>query len=177
MPDPIHCREALYRKVVCASFEETLGVHDMELINYVVRMLCGFTRAEELYKLRDSHGRSIEELEEMLRASDPVFGTASSFQAERAARKLIGDYALYVAGMFPETTLRGPYSQPSLGELIRVGKESYFIVSLFRQGEDAAEAKLYARLSEAFDRCVLGLALVRDKLTPELMLPRPVCVR
>lgn len=175
MPD--HPRERLFHEAVHVSLEETLGLHDAEIVAYMARMLCGFTAPADLYKLRDLHDRPIERLEEMLRAADPVYGMAASFDAERAARKQIGDYALFVAGMFPEATLNGPYSQPSLGELIHVGKESYFIVSLFEWKEYAAEAPLYARLSEAFERCVLGLALVRDQLAPDQMLPRPVCVR
>ena len=43
-----------------------------------------------------------EELDAMMLASDPVNGTAPSFDAERAMRKYIGDYALFVAGMVPE---------------------------------------------------------------------------
>ena len=43
-------------------------------------------------------------LEEMVLAADPVHGTAASFDAERALRKHIGDYALFVAGMYPEAT-------------------------------------------------------------------------
>ncbi len=35
-------------------------------------------------------------------AADPVNGTAASFDAERAMRKYIGDYALFVGGMYPE---------------------------------------------------------------------------
>ena len=177
MPEPIHPFEPHFRRAVQTSFEETLGLRDREIGEYVTKMLCGFSKPSDLYKLRDPAGRPIEELEEMLWASDPVYGMAASFEAERNARKLIGDYALYVAGMFPEATLLGPLSQPSLGELIHIGKESYHIVSLFNQGEHTREAKLFARLTDAFERCVLGLALVRDKLTPEQMLPRPLCVR
>jgi hypothetical protein len=174
---PVHPLEMIYRDAVHSSLIENLGLQDHEIVHYLTQMLCGFSEAENLYKLRNHLGQPIQELEEMLWAADPVFGTAPSFEAEREARRKIGDYALFVAGMFPEATLHGPYSQPSLGELIHIGKESYWIVSLFNQGEHARDAKLYARLSESFERCVLGLALVRDQLTPDQMLPRPACVR
>ena len=71
-----------------------------------------------------SKGHPIEELEAMLLAADPVNGTAPSFDAERSVRKYIGDYALFVSGMYPEAMApgnrRGPH--PSLGELIRHGQ-------------------------------------------------------
>jgi hypothetical protein len=122
-------------------------------------------------------GRPIAELEEMLNAADPVHGTASSFDAERALRKHIGDYALFVAGMYPEATeshrrLRRHY--PSLEELIQAGKESYFIVSQFNLFEYEQEAPLFARLSDRFERCILGLTLVREELgtrKPKLLPP------
>jgi len=112
----------------------------------------------------------------MMVAADPVHGTAPSFDAERAVRKHIGDYALFVAGMYPEATdsaRRHRRHRPSLGELICAGKESYFIVSQFNLFEYEQEAPLFARLSDSFERCILGLTLVRDELGPRkpLMLP------
>jgi hypothetical protein len=121
-------------------------------------------------------GRPIDELEELLTASDPVNGTAPSFDAERALRKHIGDYALFVAGMYPEamgSNRRIRRHNPSLGELIHAGKESYFIVSQFNLFEYEQEAPLFARLSDRFERCILGLTLVREELEGRkpLMLP------
>jgi hypothetical protein len=115
----------------------------------------------------------------MMLAADPVHGSASSFDAERAIRKHIGDYALFVAGMYPEamdSDRRHRRHRPSLGELINAGKESYFIVSQFNLCEYEQEAPLFARLSDRFERCILGLALVREELAPRkpLMLPPQV---
>ena len=110
-------------------------------------------------------------------AADPINGTAPSFDAERSVRKYIGDYSLFVSGMYPEAMApgshrRGPH--PSLGELIRAGKESYFIVSQFNLFEYEQEAPLFARLSDWFERCILGLALVRDDLNKRKVLPLPL---
>jgi hypothetical protein len=169
----VHPLEPFFRQAVRFSYEETLGLNDPEMTAYVAQMLCGFTQAEDLYKVRDEWNQPIEDLEGMLKAADPVYGTALSFDAERAARKAIGDYTLFVAGMYPEATLSGPHFHPSVGELIQVGKESYTIVSKFNLFEYEAEAPLFARLAAGFERCVLGLALVRDQLGPGQLLPRP----
>ena len=88
---------------------------------------------------------------------------------ERALRKYIGDYTLFVGGMYPEATgsdRRRRRHQPSLDELIRAGKESYYIVSQFNLFEYEQEAPLFARLSDGFERCSLGLTLVREDLGP-----------
>src|SRR5580698_11222707 len=174
-----HPLEPFFQQAVRNSYEGKLGLHDPDVTGYIARLLCEFTESDNLYKVRDETGRPIAELEEMLTASDPVHGTAPSFDAERALRKHIGDYALFVGGMYPEAmgaNRRTRRHQPSLGELIQAGKESYFIVSQFNLFEYEQEAPLFARLSDRFERCILGLTLVREELGPRkpLMLPPTV---
>ncbi len=162
-----HPLEPFFQQVVRNSYEGKLGMHDPDVTGYVAHLLCEFSEAGNLYKVRDEAGRPIEELAEMVRAADPVNGTAASFDEERALRKHIGDYSLFVAGMYPEAVgsdRRLRHHQPSLEELIRAGKESYYIVSQFNLFEYAQEAPLFARLSDRFERWLLGLTLVREEL-------------
>jgi hypothetical protein len=164
-----HPLEPFFQQAVRNSYDGRLGLNDPDVTNYVARLLCEFSEAENLYRVRDEMGRPIEELEEMMVAADPVHGTAASFDEERALRKHIGDYALFVAGMYPEAMGSGRRMRrhvPTLDELIRTGKESYFIVSQFNLFEYEQEAPLFARLSDRFERCILGLTLVREELTP-----------
>jgi len=161
------------------SYEGKLGLNDPDVTAYVARLLCEFSTSDKLYSVRDESGHPIDKLEEMVEAADPVNGPAASFDEERALRKHIGDYALFVAGMYPEamgSSRRRRRHQPSLGELIHVGKESYYIVSQFNLFEYESEAALFARLSDSFERCILGLTLVREEIGPrkKLMLPPPV---
>jgi hypothetical protein len=171
-----HPLESFFQHMVRNSYEGKLGLHDPDLTAYVARLLCEFSQTDKLYKVRDAMGRPLSELTEMMDAADPVFGAASSFDAERAVRKHIGDYALFVAGMYPEAAGSGHRhrrQQPTLGELINAGKESYFIVSQFNLFEYEQEAPLFARLSGEFERCILGLKLVRDEMQPVKLLPPP----
>jgi hypothetical protein len=174
-----HPLEPFFKQAVRNSYEGKLGLNDPDVTEYVARLLCEFSESDKLFLVRDEMGRPIEELTEMVQASDPVHGTATSFDAERALRKHIGDYALFVAGMYPEamgSNRRLRRHQPSLGELIQAGKESYYIVSQFNLFEYEQEAPLFARLSDRFERCILGLTLVREELGPRkpLMLPPQV---
>jgi len=175
-----HPLEPFFQQIVRNSYEGKLGLHDPDVTTYVARILCDFSQSDKLYSIRDAEGRPIEHLEEMERAADPVHGSASSFDAERALRKYIGDYSLFVAGMYPEATgasrrrrRRQPSPRHSLDELIRVGKQSYFIVSQFNLFEYEQEAPLFARLSSSFERLLLGLTLVRDDLGPRKPLQLP----
>jgi hypothetical protein len=171
-----HPLEPFFQQIVRNSYEGKLGLHDPDLTVYVARILCEFSQADKLYCIRDANGRPVEKLEEMERAADPIHGSAASFDAERALRKYIGDYALFVAGMYPQATgssRRLRRHQPSIEELIRAGKQSYFIVSQFNLFEYEEEAPLFARLSDSFERLLLGLTLVREDLGPRKPLQLP----
>jgi hypothetical protein len=173
---PFHPLEPFFQQAVRNSYEGKLGLNDPQVTSYVAHLLCEFSEADNLYQVRDEAGHPIDGLSQMINASDPIHGTAPSFDAERALRKHIGDYALFVAGMYPEAMAsdrRHRHRQPSLSELIHAGKESYYIVSQFNLFEYEQEAPLFARLSDRFERCILGLTLVREELGPRkpLMLP------
>jgi hypothetical protein len=64
--------------------------------------------------------------------------------------------------------------KPTLAELIRVGKESYYIVSQFNVFEYEKEAALYDQLSNSFEHCILGLAIARRDLWRAINPPAPV---
>jgi hypothetical protein len=161
-----HPLEPFFQQVVRNSYAGKLGIHDAAITNYVAGLLCEFSESDKLYKVRDEQGKPIQALDELVRAADPVHGTAASFDAERAVRKHIGDYALFVSGMYPESMdpWRRRFGQQSYDELVSVGKESYFIVSQFDIEEYADEAPMFRRLSGWFDRCIYGLRLVREEL-------------
>ena len=171
-----HPLEPYFHEAVRSSYEGRLGLSP-QITGYVARMLCDFTEAESLFRLRDSKGRPIQKLEEMIRASDPIRGTARSFIAERAIRKYIGDYALFLAGMCPEAIESDSSKsshKPTLAELIQAGKESYYIVSQFNVFEYEKEAPLYGQLSNSFEHCILGLAIARRELWRTINPPAPV---
>lgn len=165
MQTQAHPLEPFFHQAVRNNYEGKLGIYDPELTTYIARLLCEFTEAENILKVRDETGHSIEELRDMMQAADPIYGSASSFDTERSVRKYVGDYALFVAGMYPENSDARPHGHtPSLGELIQAGKESYYIVSQFNLFEYQEDAPLFTRLSDGFERCVLGLTLVREEL-------------
>jgi len=165
-----HPLEPFFQQMVRNSYTGKLGMHDTAINNYVAGLLCEFSEADKLYKVRDENGKPIHALEEMVQAADPVHGTAPSFDAERRVRKHIGDYALFVSGMYPESLeadalWRRRFGQKSYEELVSVGKESYYIVSQFDLEEYADEAPMFRRLAGWFDRCTYGLRLVREELS------------
>ena len=66
---------------------------DREVAAYVANLLIDFTHVDHLYRIRNSRGKRLEEVGEMLVESNPLLN-ATSFEREREVRKHIGDYAL-----------------------------------------------------------------------------------
>jgi hypothetical protein len=160
-----HSLRQLFHEVVSECYDERLGLRDAEISSYVADLLTEFCRAENIYRIRDAAGNPVREVGEMLLASDPVHGTASSFGEERERRKHIGDYTLFFTGMYPESMHRwGQQQRDNFFEMVQAGKESYYIVSQFDLFEYKQEAPFFARLSGSFEACIYGLNMVRGEL-------------
>src|SRR5205807_3241693 len=153
--------------LVSEHFASGVGVRDQEIAAYVSNMLVEFCDMEQLLKIRNTSGRGLDDVGELLLESDPIYGPAPSFDRERQVRKHIGDYTLFYTGMFPESVNnhRLRHSRlDSLVDFVKAGKESYYIVSKFEHFEYAKVAPLFARLSQEFERCVYGLNIVKNEL-------------
>ncbi len=139
---------------------------DPEVAAYVAGVLVDFTHVDQLYRIRNSKGKRLEDVGEMLLESNPLLG-AISFEREREVRKHIGDYTLFIAGMFPEfvaTLPRRGLRLDSIIDYVRAGKESYRIVGAFDEFEYRQAAPLFRRLAERFEYCVYGLNRVKTDL-------------
>jgi hypothetical protein len=160
-----HPLRQLFHDVVAGCYHRHSAIDDPELTSYVGDLLTEFTSADSLYRIRDTEGRPLTAVSEMVAASDPVFGNAASFDQERTVRRHIGDYALFATGMYPESVNLWKHSgAASFQEMVETGKESYYIVSTFDLFEYRDEAALFARLSHDFERCMNGLTKVREEL-------------
>jgi hypothetical protein len=158
----------MFHQMVRDCYATGVGIHDEELTAYVGDILTDFTTADKVYAIRDSNGRPLHSVDDLLAAADPVFGHAWSFTREREVRKHIGDYALFFTGMFPEAIHPSrrfvEKNSNSLLHMMQAGKESYYVVSQFNVFEYASEAPLFEKLTQHFEGCVFGLHLVRGEL-------------
>ena len=169
-----HSLRQLFHEVVSECYDSRLGLRDAEISSYVADLLTEFCRAENIYRIRDSAGNPVREVGEMLLASDPVHGTASSFGEERERRKHIGDYTLFFTGMYPESMHRwGQQDRENFYEMVQAGKESYYIVSQFDLFEYKQEAPFFGRLAGSFEACIYGLNMVRGELDRRKAIPAP----
>jgi len=155
--------KGLLEELVQHNFEENLHLLDRDVEAYVVDLLIRFSQTENIYRIRDARGKPLEDVGEMLIASNPLLEGAN-FDWEREVRKHIGDFTLFYAGLFPEAVNHWRLRRQRLDALldyVQTGKESYYIVSEFKQFEYKTSAPLFKKMSEEFERCVFGLNLVK----------------
>jgi hypothetical protein len=154
-------------ELVWRHFFEDVRLEEPQVATYVAAVLADFVRTENLYRIRNAQGKRLEDVGEMLVESNPLL-EAASFDREREVRKHVGDYTLFMTGLFPENVARIQKTRrPPLDafvDFVQAGKESYAVVSSFDQFEYKEEAPLFRRLSENFELCVVGLNLVKQDL-------------
>ncbi len=162
-----HPLQKMFVELVGRSYAQEIGIRDPQIVAYVAHLLTEFCDAEQLFKIRNTTGKPLNDVGEMMVESNPVFGPAPSFDRERQVRKHIGDYTLFFAGMFPESINHYRLRRDRLESLIdwmKAGKESYYIVSKFEYFEYAKVAPLFASLASHFEECVYGLNRVKNEL-------------
>jgi hypothetical protein len=158
----------LFAGLTQRTFAAHLGWPDPRVIEYLTDVLVEFVHVDRLYKIRDARGRRVEEVAELLAEGD-LLHRADSLERERTVHKHIGDYTLFMAGIFPEFVRRLQTSRPLVTpdaflDYVKVGKRSYWIVSEFAASSSEAAAPLFRKLSENFELCVYGLGYVRADL-------------
>lgn len=157
----------LLGELVWRHFFEDVRLEEPQVATYVTALLADFARTENLYRIRNAQGKRLEDVGEMLIESNPLL-EAASFDREREVRKHVGDYTLFMTGLFPESVAKARRARQlrldAFVDFVRAGKESYAIVSSFNQFEYNEEAPLFRRLSENFELCVVGLNLVKQDL-------------
>jgi hypothetical protein len=150
-----HPLRQMFRTLTEMSFEQ-VDLRDRDLMRYVADLLVDFVHIDHLYRRRDAQGRRLEYLVDMLldmRQQGPA--------DERETRKHIGDYTLFIVGLYPESlTRRRRAVSPEY--YIAQGKEAYWIVAEIDHAKPTAT--LFRKLSEHFEYCVTALNLEKTVL-------------
>lgn len=163
-----HPLRRLFGALTEKSFTEHLGWPDLNVTDYVSNLLVEFTHIDHLYRVRNKQGEPIEALVDLLYESEVLHG-AQSLAQERDVHRHIGDFTLFMAGIFPEYLRRLKtagliYHKDFLVDYVKTGKRSYGIVAQLEDRPDADGPPLYRKLSDNFELCVTGLGFVRSDL-------------
>lgn len=167
-----HPLRQLFGSLAEKVFAEKLGWPDFKVTEYVSTLLVDFTRSDQLYRIKDSRGASVEAVVELLYESE-VTHEAGSFEREREVHRHIGDFTLFMAGLFPEYLKRIKsagliYHKDFLIDYVKTGKRSYRMVAEFgdrpQDMDQHSSPPLFRKLAENFELCVLGLGYIRGDL-------------
>ncbi|MEK6613770.1 MAG: hypothetical protein AABZ66_02670, partial [Candidatus Binatota bacterium] len=77
-----------------------LGINDATVAQYVADVLTDFASTDSLYRIRSRAGKKSGSVVEILAEKQPETNEESRLLRERALRKYLGDYTLFMSGMF-----------------------------------------------------------------------------
>lgn len=166
---PHHPLRRFFNVLTERNFYEQLGWPDHHVIRYVADLLADFADMDRVYRFYDGSGRRRSGVADMLHVAE----TGASGLSERDAHRHVGDFTLFMMGLFPEHLTRlktriVSNSADALLDYVKVGKRSYRIVAELPDDEDAGDdPTLFRKLSEHFELCVAGLGCIRDDLRTE----------
>jgi hypothetical protein len=123
-----------------------LAVHDRSVVEYIAQVLADFAREENLFRLWDARGRKIESVIEMLAQSRPDLLTENFPHWEREVRKYIGDYTLFMTGIFRDYVFHEGFLDYYLTE----GEDSYHRVARLETDPFGSGAQLFRQLARGF---------------------------
>lgn len=165
---PRHPLRQLFGALTEKSFTEHLGWPDAKVASYVSNLLVDFTHTDQLYKIKNRQNQPVDSVVDLLFESE-VMLEAQSLDRERDVHRHIGDFTLFMAGLFPEYLRRLKtagliYHKDFLVDYMKTGKRSYGIVAQIGRDDEGTSLPLFQKLSENFELCVTGLGFVRSDL-------------
>jgi hypothetical protein len=109
-----------FLKMVRQSFWQ-LGINDATIAMYVAEVLAEFARSDNLFRIRGQQGRKVDSVVEMLVSETDELANEDAILNERSRRKYVGDYALFMSGIFRNYITR----KGCLSYYIEEGSRSY----------------------------------------------------
>jgi hypothetical protein len=134
-----------FLQLIRRSFDQ-LHMGDNEIADYVATLLAEFSHSDKWLMLRDAQGNKLHSVVEMVVSAMGPEG-CNRVLGERAVRKYVGDYTLFMSGLFRTFVQKRGFLDYYLEE----GKRSYeavskLDVSLYRPG-----FLLFEELSKRFE--------------------------
>lgn len=163
-----HPLRKLFRNAIEYGFQLNT-VEKTEVAYYIEeQILCEFVNAANLYKIRDAEGDSLDDIADML-AEGSVLMNAQSFDREFQVHKHIGDYTLFMLGMYPAVLCNKRGKEFVLGNIVVPGASllDHYLLQGQRSYRIAAEftdKELFTELASNFERYQAVIELVRTYL-------------
>jgi hypothetical protein len=149
--------KGFFLELVRKSFGQ-VGVGDRQTADYVASVLAEFSRSDRWLQLRGADGRRLTSVVEMMLSQLGVLADeAERVQSERMLRKYVGDYTLFMTGLFRRFVEHGGYLTYYLEEGARSYRAvSELDVSLYNPG-----FLMFEELSKGFEHYAGALDFMR----------------
>lgn len=134
-----------FSNLVNLSFFDLGKERDRDAAEYLTEMLTEFARSESLYKLTDDAGKKVNTIVDMLIESRKVPQENSGYQRE--VRKYMGDFSLFMSGIFRDYVNRGSYLSYYMNE----GMKSYSVVSILDLERGDGNPIMFSKLAREFE--------------------------
>src|SRR5262245_16019470 len=144
---------------------EELALGDATVAAYLADVLAEFARSDRLYRIQAPGGRRLTSVIEMLTSTRTLPGR----EGERAFHRYLGDYTLFMSGLFRPFVERDGH----LGWYLSEGARAYARVAEMG-GEQRRERSLYEELSARFEYYAGPLDYLRKARLPRLAGPDPI---
>ncbi len=130
------------------------------IADYLTALLARFARTEQLYAIRDAAGRPLDAVAELLIEAERAWTfDAPDFNPfrERTVRQHIGDYTLFMTGIFREHV----EWRASTDFYVHEGRRAYRAVADFERSALRREARLFGALATEFEAYAGALAYLK----------------
>jgi len=137
-----------------------LALDDLPAARYVTDLLTRFSRTDALYRVAAAPVRRLETVVDALAAVQQAWNIDSpDFAPERetALRRHIGDFTLFITGIFRDHVQR----IDAVGFYEAEGRRAYRFVAETARAAGDSDAPLYQRLSERFEHYSGALSYMR----------------
>jgi hypothetical protein len=128
---------------------------DLEVRHYLADLLVKFVNIENVLPPQDEPGCNLQYIADILNKAED-----STAIDKLALYKRVGDYTLFILGLFPESLNHGRHCI-SLNYYTELGRRCYMTVSGNRFQPEAAPT-VFRKLAEQFHKCVHTLNWVRS---------------
>src|SRR5438105_2284431 len=151
---------AFYFYVLARHVFQQAGIHDRKLCDYVASLLEAFSRANGLQPPHASEERGRQYISDMLIAL-----TRATAEQSFLLRAYVGNYSLFVSGIFHENTQRRSRRVgPDLEFYEQIGRTNYQLVSSHAVARRCELDDVFERLADRFRDVRLALNQLSERL-------------
>lgn len=148
-----HPVRKLFEKLTDRAFAQT-SLRDRDLHRYISTLLLQFMHIDSLYQLRGADGKRVQYLIDMMQEAE-----RAPASRKRQLYQYIGDYTLFMLGMFPENLNYGRRMIPQ-SYYADTGRRSYRAAS--QLSHNSATTVVFRKMADMYDPCVESIYWVRE---------------